>query len=295
MNSNQQYQTIAELSKSIETHTEQIGTGHFTVKQMNQLIEETRELYDRLVVLRYMAYERSVKSGENPDVFEIPIENNSKNLTDQLVTQKLEEPIENTTPATEEPSESETGGLFDGFKLDFSSSNDLKSTKKETQKKPKFVPGKQESIPVPDQPLPFNNPNPPKKIEKPVEPKLEEEVPVVDENQINLINAIDDVPVSINDQMAANQTGDNLAKKLAQQPISDLKVAIGINQKFLFMNDLFKGEHAEYHSAIDKINNMASFQEAESYVQNELLPKFGWDMENVSTENFMNLISRRFY
>ena len=46
-----------------------------------------------------------------------------------------------------------------------------------------------------------------------------------------------------------------VADKLSRQPIKDLKSAIGLNQKFLFMNDLFEGENELFNNAINKINS----------------------------------------
>ena len=59
---------------------------------------------------------------------------------------------------------------------------------------------------------------------------------------------------SINDKFADDGSGNTLADKLGRQPIEDLKSAIGLNQKFLFMNDLFEGENEIFQTnySIDK-------------------------------------------
>lgn len=283
MSNNQQYKSISELAQSIKENIELIESGTLDNDGMTNLIDQTRDLYDRLVVIRYKAFEQEVKGTSVADeaVAEASVE---LKKTEEEEPEKLEAPKE----------ESDLFG--GGFKLDFSDQNEIKpASKPKQEKKTNPLPGKQEAIPVPDQPLPFNNPNPPKKVEPKVEPKVEEEEVKAAENQIDLIEIIDETPKSLNDTLAEQQSGDNLASKLAKQPISDLKSAIGINQKFLFMNDLFAGEHDAYHDLIDKINGMSNESEALEYIQSEIVNKYAWDMESVSVGRFLNLVSRRFF
>lgn len=285
MSNNQQYKSISELAQSIKENIELIESGTLDNDGMSNLIDQTRDLYDRLVVIRYKAFEQEVKGGSDTKASVVEPSVEAKQVVEEK-PQKVEDPKE----------ESDLFG--GGFKLDFSDQNEIKPASKpkpKQDKKANPVAGKQEAIPVPDQPLPFNNPNPPKKVEPKVEPKVEEEEVKAAENQIDLIEIIDDTPKSLNETLAEQKSGDNLASKLAQQPISDLKSAIGINQKFLFMNDLFAGEHDAYHSLIDKINGMSSEAEALEYIQQEVVGKYAWDMESVSVGRFLNLVSRRFF
>ena len=259
MSGNQHYLSIPELIKAIKSKAKLIDSGALDEEEMSILIDSARELYERLVILQYKVFEESVKKdGQKAE--KKPV---SKAVEDE--------------------------GLFSGFKLDLGEKNAVKPTKKKEKSKP----GKQESIPIPDQPLPFNNPNLPKSVETPIEKvEKEEEVPVEDKNQTNLIDEIADTPQTLNDQMANNE--ETLSAKLAKAPIQDLKSAIGLNQKFLFMNDLFMGEHDAYHSAIDTLNAFGTKSEATEYINNELASKFEWNMEDNSVAQFLILIDRRF-
>jgi hypothetical protein len=58
--------------------------------------------------------------------------------------------------------------------------------------------------------------------------------------------------MSINDQLKANQQGFN--QKMNETPVTNLKTAIGINDKFMFVNELFKGQMKEYDEMIAQIN-----------------------------------------
>ncbi len=98
---------------------------------------------------------------------------------------------------------------------------------------------------------------------------------------------------TINDRFAS-RAEPTLADKLSQQPIADLTKAIGLNQKFLFMNDLFEGENEAYKQAITTLNSFNSFLEADEYINNILKTQYKWDMSKSTTLDFINLVKRRF-
>ena len=101
-----------------------------------------------------------------------------------------------------------------------------------------------------------------------------------------------DNSTSINDTFAGDAPKKTVADKLSRQPIKDLKSAIGLNQKFLFMNDLFEGENDLFNNAINKINSFNSLPEAIAFIDSNL--SSAWDKENSSVLNFMDLVERRF-
>ena len=91
---------------------------------------------------------------------------------------------------------------------------------------------------------------------------------------------------------AKKKTKESVAEKLLHNKITDLKAAIGINEKFQFINELFDGNMKEYTVAIDQINNFSSFSEAETYLAN-LKEMYKWDTENAVALNFEELVQRR--
>jgi len=101
-----------------------------------------------------------------------------------------------------------------------------------------------------------------------------------------------DNSTSINDTFAGDAPKKTVADKLSRQPIKDLKSAIGLNQKFLFMNDLFEGENEIFNNAINKINSFNTLPEAIAFIDSDL--SSAWDKENSSVLNFMDLVERRF-
>lgn len=65
---------------------------------------------------------------------------------------------------------------------------------------------------------------------------------------------------SINQQMMGNNMLRN--EKLTAAPISNLRTSIGINDKFMFVNELFKGEMREYDAVLGLVNDAFSEEEA---------------------------------
>jgi len=92
------------------------------------------------------------------------------------------------------------------------------------------------------------------------------------------------------DDLAKKQPQNNLSSRMQSRPITDLSRAIGLNDKFLFIRELFEGDKERYHEAIQIINEMPNYQEAEEYIRQQ----FGWDEEKPEVVRFMELVRRKF-
>jgi len=90
-----------------------------------------------------------------------------------------------------------------------------------------------------------------------------------------------------------NKEEHSTAVNLQKRPITDLKSAIGINDKFQFINELFDGNMQEYNLALNQLNSMADLKEA-SYYLHSLKDMYKWKEENGSAQKFTELVERRF-
>ncbi len=81
--------------------------------------------------------------------------------------------------------------------------------------------------------------------------------------------------------------------KLQQQPVSDLKRSIGINEKFAFMNELFAGNQQQYNQSIETLNNFSDYKEAHSYL-NTLASDMKWNTNSKTYNELIQLVKRRF-
>ncbi|HUM65899.1 MAG TPA: hypothetical protein PLV32_08645 [Chitinophagaceae bacterium] len=100
-------------------------------------------------------------------------------------------------------------------------------------------------------------------------------------------------PESLNDRLKQGGKAE-LVEILKETPIKDLRKAIGINDRFLFINDLFRGDEAMYERSIKTINSFNIYPEAEYWISRELKIKLGWDTELPVVAQFDQLVKRRF-
>lgn len=97
---------------------------------------------------------------------------------------------------------------------------------------------------------------------------------------------------SLNDKLKADIV--EVGHLLNESPVRDLKKAIGINDRFVFISELFRGDETMYERSIKTINGFRIFPEAEYWMERELKVKLGWDDSKECTRHFYQLIKRRF-
>jgi hypothetical protein len=97
---------------------------------------------------------------------------------------------------------------------------------------------------------------------------------------------------SLNDKLKQGKT--ELVEVLKETPVKDLRKAIGINDRFLFINDLFRGDENMYERCIKTINSFNIFAEAEYWISRELKVKLAWDNDQPTVQHFYQLVKRRF-
>lgn len=97
---------------------------------------------------------------------------------------------------------------------------------------------------------------------------------------------------SLNDRLKEKKT--EVMEKLKDSPVKDLRKAVGINDRFVFINDLFRGDEAMYERSIKTINSFSIYAEAEYWITRELKVKLGWDKNSAVVQHFDQLVKRRF-
>ncbi|MBS1657030.1 MAG: hypothetical protein JST18_02910 [Bacteroidetes bacterium] len=97
---------------------------------------------------------------------------------------------------------------------------------------------------------------------------------------------------SVNDRFK-KQTPE-VADKLRQTPIKDLKAYIGLNKRFAFIETLFNDREQEYEDALTRVNNFKSYEEAVNYLRGDVLPKYEWNDEEPLVNEFFTLVMRRY-
>ena len=106
-----------------------------------------------------------------------------------------------------------------------------------------------------------------------------------------LMESIHSMPV-LNEKLRANQI--EIGSVLNNEPIKELKKGIGINDRFLFVQELFRGDESMYERSIKTIDSFAIYPEAQFWIQRELKLKIGWNEDSATVKHFDQLVKRRF-
>lgn len=85
-----------------------------------------------------------------------------------------------------------------------------------------------------------------------------------------------------------------LAEKLKDEPLKDIKKAIGLNDRFIFISELFRGDEDMYERSLKTINHFTIYPEAEFWILRELKLKLGWNEDHPAVKQFDQLVRRRF-
>jgi hypothetical protein len=75
--------------------------------------------------------------------------------------------------------------------------------------------------------------------------------------------------------------------------VSDIRGAIGINDKFRFANELFNGNIQEYEIAISQLNSAETLASAMEYFMN-IQQLYNWDNENECVKSLYEIVERRY-
>lgn len=98
--------------------------------------------------------------------------------------------------------------------------------------------------------------------------------------------------LTIADKMAMQEDA-SLAARLQRKSINDLKSAIGINEKFLFVNELFGGSMEKYNKSINLLNEVATLEGAKVCLD-ELKIELQWSSSSEAYAKLKDLVTRRF-
>lgn len=271
--------TLHQIAQELAAALERLEKGDLQLEEVGPLTDQARELYERLVALRYVAIERLVKPSEGKEgAFRLnDIHPNQTSLIDAI------EEVSKLEDVKKEPQviqEQLFAPVFD-----------------EVEEEVEDVePELDVTAPEPEEPLVFDeetNEEPevepetedekePEAIEEQEEEPQEEEPPVPAE------------PITETKHALQQDLDDSLAQKLRKTPIDDLRKAIGLNQKFLLINELFGGDADTYNASVDQLNGSSNFSEASNWIDAELRGQFEWDNESTTVQEFLDLVERRF-
>ena len=134
-------------------------------------------------------------------------------------------------------------------------------------------------------------------VEQQAEPVKEEvkekptiEKPVESKSHFDLFS--ESSTATISDQFTGKEEK-SLAEKMQGSRIADLRQSVGINEKFLFINELFNGDMGRYNKAIDELNEMKTLQGVETYLM-EIKIQNQWQDDLPAYLTLKDLAERKF-
>lgn len=132
-------------------------------------------------------------------------------------------------------------------------------------------------------------------IEVEPEPEPEEEIEAEPEGELEpeIVPEIEAEPepeIIKNVDETAPEAIITLDEAFIRNKAKDLKSAFSLNDTFRFRRELFGNSAADMNDAIDLVNAMNSYEEAEDYFINDL----GWDAESDEVGEFMEIIRNHF-
>ena len=93
----------------------------------------------------------------------------------------------------------------------------------------------------------------------------------------------------LNEEIAPAPEKSDLASQLTGTPIRSIDSAIGLNDKFELVSELFKGSVEQFETCIDRLNQASSFVDAYNYLEGS----YKWDMDNPYVQRILELVRRK--
>ena len=284
---------IKTILGHLQNGVEKIESGQLSPEDMELLVEDAKELYERMVILRYKIYETNVLGVKEPVItasirqteIESPIDlfgvvdeptqdpkfeiNYSNDLTNESSTEAEEHTIieEENFLADEDQSEEEIETHQEAAITE-------ETVEEETVEEDAELP---EDLTAED----INT--------LPEEESSDEEAPVSDSETTPAWEPefSGDQPIWMAEMEA------NIRDNRSVFPLESLIGAFTLNEKLQFINELFDGSSDEFSSNIKQLDQLASMDAARNKIA-ELADSFNWDTESEIVEDFMYKICRRY-
>lgn len=187
-------------------------------------------------------------------------------VVEKIVEKVVEVPVEKKTEIVEnEPKK--------GTKLIFNTTEEPKTVEKTTvivKEEPKAV---------------IQNPVIEKVVEKVIEPVVETQ-PVENTSSYN----------EEYEELFLFKTATDISQKLSESRLEDLSKALGLNEKFLYINELFGGDVAKFQAAIKFLNDAKTFDNARTFIEKDLIEQYKWldKLKKPVAKDFVKLVRRRY-
>ena len=263
---------IKTMLGHLHTGVEKLESGTLSPEDMELLVEDAKELYERLIILRYKIYETNVLGVKEPVI------------SAHLRQTEIETPIDLFGSIEEHSITPEPA-----FEVSFAKSDDEDLNEE----------------PIHEASIPAEDPIHEEEIEE-EEQEVEDEIQT-NEDQIHEEEIEEEIKQEVEDPEAPTAwepqfSGDqpiwmaemeaNIRDNRSVFPLESLIGAFTLNEKLQFINELFEGSSDDFSSHIKQLDQLASMDAARNMLA-ELALTFNWDTESEIVEDFIYKICRR--
>lgn len=104
-----------------------------------------------------------------------------------------------------------------------------------------------------------------------------------------LSKAETDKKMSLNEMLSAQRNQASFSR-----PVTDLKSAISLNDKMIFIKELFSGYNLAYSEAIEILNRFDSFEAADNFLMKNYAEKNNWAQKQTVVDRLYEILNRKF-
>ena len=277
---------IKTILGHLHSGVEKLESGHLSPEEMELLVEDAKELYERMIILRYKIYETNVLGVQAPVI------------SASLRQPEIETPIDLFGSIDEPASEPE-------FEVTFASGES------EERNEEVFYDENEEQLEDEEEEEQANE-DAEAEEESTEEATAEEEEEATEEavaeeeeeaNEEELEEPAEEATAAQTANWEPEFSGDqpiwmaemeaNIRDNRSVFPLESLIGAFTLNEKLQFINELFDGSSDEFSSNIKQLDQLASMDAARNMLT-ELSQTFNWDTESEIVEDFIYKICRRY-
>ncbi|MFM1854073.1 MAG: hypothetical protein RL164_1391 [Bacteroidota bacterium] len=294
---------IKTILGHLESGLEKLESGQLSPEDMELLVEDAKELYERMVIMRYKIYETNVLGVSAPVVsasirqpeietpidlfgaidlgsepeFEVTFANEDPIIEEEKVSYPLElddeeetegeEVIENSFASVDEPEDEEEQEEEESL-LDQDESSSIEELVEVTE---------------------FNNSD---ILEEEEEAQNVNPEPFIEETPIEVPQTNYEPQFSADQPIWMAEMEANIRDNRSIFPLETLAGAFTLNEKLQFINELFDGSSDDFSSSVKQLDQLANMDAARNMLA-ELSQTFNWDTESEIVEDFLYKICRR--
>lgn len=312
------FTSLENITTEIQSLILKMNSGKLQLEELESLHSLTRDLNERILILKYKAYEEKVFGAANKNEAVDPtisnkeiqdvitemsdfLTNDSSSSLSEIEDETMEDESEVIVESEVTISAEEPAFGFDLFETDsamsfapevkpdmetFSESRPFFSNEPEVKNEVP-APIEQEDF-IEEEPNFISNTVVESQVERPEEQPEEQPVVTADVST-SYESAAPNAAVDIFKSFQGLDSG----SRLMSPKIQSLVGAFGLNEKLQCIRELFNGSSDAFNQAIEKVDNQTNFENAK-LVLSEYAMANSWDLDSNLVNEFLQKVERRF-